>query len=139
MNKMEDESAELKERISQMSDGELLRIVGPDRNDYVEEAIEFAARELRVRNVPFEKQQRSAPQEPASTDDESVEESAVAIAPCDVCRGAMRPGILFADKEVTMLFQDSEQGEEERFVQAFACSICGEVRLVVDFHTEIEH
>ena len=46
MNKMEDESAELKERISQMSDSELLRIVGPDRNDYVEEAIEFAAQRV---------------------------------------------------------------------------------------------
>ena len=136
---MEDESAELKERISQMSDSELLRIVGPDRNDYVGEAIEFAASELRIRNIPFEKQSRSAAQEPASADDESVEDLAVAIPPCDVCRGAMRPGLLFADKEVTMLFQDSEQGEEERFVQALACSVCGEVRLVVDFQTEIEH
>jgi hypothetical protein len=136
---MEDESAELKERMSQMSDGELLRIVGPDRNDYVEEAIELAAHELRIRNIPFEQQPRSAAQEPASTGDESAEDSAVAIPPCDVCRGAMRPGLLFADKEVTMLFQDSEDGEEERFVQAFACSLCGEVRLVVDFQTEIEH
>lgn len=138
-DEMEDESAELKERISQMSDGELLRIVGPDRNDYVEEAVEFAAHELRIRNIPFEQQPRGAAQEPAGTDDESTEDSAVAIPPCDVCRGAMRPGLLFADKEVTMLFQDSEQGEEERFVQAFACGMCGEVRLVVDFQTEIEH
>lgn len=136
---MEDESAELKERISQMSDGELLRIIGPDRNDYVEEAIEFATRELRIRNIPFEEQPRSVAQEPTGTDDQSTEEGAVAIPPCDVCRGPMRPGLLFADKEVTMLFQDSEQGEEERFVQAFACSLCGEVRLVVDFQTEIEH
>src|ERR1051325_5759301 len=111
---MEDESAELKERVSQMSDGELLRIVGPDRNDYVEEAIEFAARELKIRNIPFEKQPRSAAQEPARADDESVGEAAVAIPPCDVCRGAMRPGLLFTDKEVTMLFQDGEDGEEER-------------------------
>ena len=141
MNKMEDELAELKERMSQMSDSELLRIVGPDRNDYVEEAIEFAARELETRNIPFEKQPRNAAQEPASTDDESAEDSAVflAIPPCDVCRGAMRLGLLFADKEVTMLFQDSEHGEEERFVQAYACSVCGEVRLVVDFQTDIEH
>src|ERR1044072_3192712 len=109
---MEDESAELKERMSQMTDSELLRIVGPDRNDYVEEAIEFAASELKIRNIPFEKQPRSAAQEPVNTDDELVEDSATAIAPCDVCRGAMRPGLLFADKEVTMLFQDSEQGEE---------------------------
>ena len=136
---MEDELAELKERISQMSDGELLRIVGPDRNDYVEEAIEFAARELEVRNIPFEKQPRSAAQEPVITGDEPVEEAAVAIPPCDVCRGAMRPGLLFTDKEVTMLFQDGEGNEEERFVQAFACSVCGEVRLVVDFQTDIEH
>jgi hypothetical protein len=135
MNKMEDESAELKERMSQMSDGELLRIVGPDRNDYVEEAIGFAARELKIRNIPFEEQSRGAAQTPATSDDEAVEDSAVAIPPCDVCRGAMRRGLLFTDKEVTMLFQDNE---EERFVQAFACSICGEVRLVIDFQTDIE-
>ena len=135
---MEEESAELKERISQMSDSELLRIVGPDRSDYVEEAIKFAASELKTRNIPFEDQPRIATQTPATSDDESTEDSAVAIPPCDVCRGAMRPGLLFADKEVTMLFQDSEQGDEERFVQAFACSICGEVRLVVDFQTDIE-
>lgn len=132
---MEDESAELKERISQMSDGELLRIVGPDRNDYVEEAVDFAAQELRVRNIPFEAQPRAAGEASATSNDESSEHEATVIPPCDVCRGAMRSGLLFADKEVTMLFQDTE---EERFVQALACSTCGEVRLVVDFQTDIE-
>lgn len=138
---MDNESDELRERISQMSDGELLRIVGPDRNDYVEEAIEFAVRELRIRNIPFEQQPRSttpaitSADETVSTDDESMGGEVEVVQPCDVCRGPMRAGTLFADGEVTMLFQDTE---EERFVRAFACSNCGEVRLVVDFQTDIE-
>lgn len=133
---MEDELAELKERISQMSDGELIRIVGPDRNDYVEEAVEFAARELKTRSIPFEQQPRSTAPEPTGTDEESAGVAANAVPPCDVCGGAMRPGVLFTDKEMSILFQDNE---EERFVQALACSRCGEVRLVVDFQTDVEN
>jgi hypothetical protein len=132
---MEDELDELKEKISQMSDGELLRIVGPDHNDYVEEAVDFAAQELRTRNIPFEEQPRAEGEANATPSNESSQPDVVIIPPCDVCRGPMRSGLLFADKEVTMLFQDKE---EERFVQAFACSNCGEVRLVVDFQTDIE-
>ncbi|MGA9769365.1 MAG: hypothetical protein WBV94_10010 [Blastocatellia bacterium] len=129
---MADESDELKEKISQMSDGELLRIVGPDRNDYVEEAIEFAVRELKIRSIPFdEKSEASA----ASTDEESLEQSAIIIPPCYICGGPMRSGSLIADNELTIFLPDSD---EERFVQAFACGNCGQVRLVVDFETDVE-
>ena len=129
---MEDESAELKERISQMSDNELLRIVGPDRSDYVEEAIGFATQELRIRNIPFDEQSKAS----ASADDEEpVEHSAIIIPPCDICGGAMRAGSLIADNELTIFFPDSD---EERFVQAFACGNCGQVRLVVDFETDVD-
>lgn len=134
---MNNESDELRERISQMSDGELLRIVGPDRSDYVEEAVDFAVSELRIRNIPFEKQSRNTAPAPIGADETNDEPAgrAEAVPPCDVCGGPMRAGLLFADNEVTMMFQDSE---EERFVRALACGNCGEVRLIVDFQTDIE-
>lgn len=47
----------------------------------------------------------------------------------------MRSGLLFADKELTILFSDKN---EERFIQAFACTACGDVRLVVDLETDVE-
>ena len=132
---MEDESEELKDRISQMSDGELLRIVGPDRDDYVEEAIQFAVRELKIRNIPFEEPKRSAAQTPDVEDDESEQAQAIVIPPCDACGGPMRSGWLVADRELTIFLPDND---EERFVQALACSVCGEMRLVVDFQTDVE-
>jgi len=130
---MGDESAELKEKISQMSDGELLRIVGPDRGDYIEEAIGYAIRELRIRNIPFDESPPS--REQARDDDESLETTPFEIPPCEACGGAMRSGSLIADKELTIFLPDND---EERFVQAFACGTCGKLRLVVDFETDVE-
>ncbi|HKP88032.1 MAG TPA: hypothetical protein VJZ26_18150 [Blastocatellia bacterium] len=130
---MGDETEELKDRISQMSDGELLRIVGPDRDDYVEEAIQYAARELTVRNIPFEAPQSRAAR--TAEGDESADAQAIVIPPCDACGGAMRAGWLIADSELTIFLPDTD---EERFVQALACSICGEMRLVVDFETDVK-
>jgi len=131
---MDDQLNELKERISQMSDSELLRIVEVDYADYRKEAIEFALAELSKRFVPFE-----APDlDQIDTDDgDSAEElaSATTPEPCAACEGPMRNGLLFSDKELTILFPDNN---EERFVQALACTRCGEVRLVVDFATDVE-
>jgi len=130
---MGDESAELKEKISQMSDGELLRIVGPDRDDYTEVAIGYAIRELRIRNIPFDESPPS--RERARDDDESLETTPFEIPPCEACGGAMRSGSLIADKELTIFLPDND---EVRFVQAFACGTCGKLRLVVDFETDVE-
>ena len=132
---MGDESAELKEKISQMSDGELLRIVGPDRSDYIEEAIGYAIRELRIRNIPFDESPTGAKQAGDEDDDESLEAQPFEIPPCEACGGAMRSGSLIADKELTIFLPDND---EERFVQAFACGTCGKLRLVVDFETDVE-
>jgi hypothetical protein len=127
----DEELIELKDRISQMSDSELLRIVEVEYNDYRKEALEFAEQELHKRSVPFEKPE-------LEPDDAEVAESIDPVrssAPCRECGGVMRPGMLFADKELTMLFNDDN---EERFVQAFACKACGAVRLAVDLETEVE-
>lgn len=127
----DEELIELKDRISQMSDRELLRIVEVEYNDYRKEALEFAEQELQKRSVPFEK---SEPDEDAAEDADSID-PIKNITPCRECGGVMRSGLLFADKELTMLFNDDN---EERFVQAFACTACGAVRLAIDLDTEVE-
>jgi hypothetical protein len=52
---LDDELNELRDRISQMSDRELLQIVEVDYADYRNEALGFARAELEKRLVPFEK------------------------------------------------------------------------------------
>jgi len=127
----DEELSELKDRISQMSDRELLQIVEVEYNDYRKEALEFAEEELQKRSVPFEKFE---PEEDAVEETDSPDPIRN-IAPCRDCGGVMRSGLLFADKELTMLFNDDN---EERFVQAFACTACGAVRLAIDLETEVE-
>lgn len=127
----DEELSELKDRISQMSDRELLRIVEVEYNDYRKEALEFAREELQKRSVPFEKFE---PDEEEAEDAEPIDPARTS-APCRECGGAMRSGLLFADKELTMVFSDDN---EERFVQAFACVACGAVRLALDLETEVE-
>ena len=127
---MDEQLSELKDRISQMSNQELLRIVEVEYDDYRIEALQFAEEELGKRGIPFE---RPAP---VSDEAEDADSSVVAESnPCGNCGGAMRSGLLFADRELSILFADNN---EERFVQAFACTSCGDVRLVVDLETEVE-
>lgn len=128
---MDEQLSELKDRISQMSNEELLRIVEVDYDDYRIEALQFAEEELGKRTIPFERPARDAG---GAEDAESIA-SAESNAPCGNCGGVMRSGLLFADKELSILFADNN---EERFVQAFACTSCGDVRLVVDLETEVE-
>ncbi len=128
---LDDELNELKDRISQMSDRELLQIVEVDNADYRKEALEFAEAELAKRMIPFEK--------PALDADEAEDNDSIVPARRDVacgnCGGVMRPGLLFSEKELTILFADNN---EERFVQAYVCTACGDVRLTVDLETEVE-
>ena len=122
----DDELYKLKERISQMSDWELRQIVEVEYGDYRPEALEFAETELRKRRVTFDK--------PETEDEDAAELHGVDV-PCVNCGGAMRSGLLFSEKELTILFPDDN---EERFVQAFACVECGQIRLVADLETDVE-
>jgi hypothetical protein len=126
---MDEELNELKDRITQMSDRELLQIVEVEYDDYRKEATEFAEAELAKRSIPFEK-----PELVGDEDDDSMTPNG-SNEPCANCGGVMRVGLLFADKELTLLFSDSN---EERFVQALACMACGNIRLTVDLETDVE-
>jgi hypothetical protein len=128
----DDEWNEVKERLSQMSDRELLRIVEEEYDDYRREAIEFAEQELTKRNVPFERPELDEDDDDNVGVDSGPSKSNVS---CNNCGGKMRAGLLFADKELTVLFHDNN---EERFVQVLACTSCGDVKLSVDLFTDVE-
>jgi len=126
----DEQLSELKDRISQMSNEELLKIVEVEYDDYRIEALTFAEEELGKRGIPFEK--------PAIEDDDEQTDSVAppeSYQPCGNCGGPVRAGFLFADKELTMFFSDTN---EERFVHSLVCSACGDMRLVVDMHTDVE-
>ena|SRR5215831_12182220 len=125
---MDDESRALKERLAAMSDEELLKIVGPDSEDYRKEALDFAKSELARRGVPVQVSPAALYGQGSNSDeaDENV---------CPACKGRLRPGLLFADRELTIIFTDNN---EERFVEVWACTDCGQVQLIADFDTDVE-
>jgi hypothetical protein len=124
---MDDESKALKERMADLSDAELLKIVGSESADYRKQALDLAKSELARRGVPAQVSPEALYGQGSSPDaNENV---------CPACQGQLRPGILFADRELTMIFTDND---EERFVEVWACTDCGQVQLVVDFDTDVE-
>jgi hypothetical protein len=133
---MDDELRELRERIAAMSDAELWRMVGKDRREYRAEAVALARAELDARQAAAESPADELADDEA--DETRADEAAVPVLdrqPCDICGGRMRKGALFADREMTIYFDDTD---EERFIEALVCSACGSVRLVVDLDTDVQ-
>lgn len=122
----------LKERFSQMSDEELLKIVCEEYEDYHETALHFAEEELNKRGIYLEDENESR-KDGVTLQQEVADVEAQAT--CAACGGKMRVGNLFANKEVTILFPDEN---EERFVDVLACEQCGQIKLVVDYQTKVE-
>ena len=75
----------LKDKISQMSDNELLKIVEVEYEDYRKEAVEFAEVELAKRNIPFERPELEANQD---EDDEGESMPPSIDEPCANCGGS---------------------------------------------------
>lgn len=131
-----DESKELRLRMSQMSDDELLSIVTREASEYREDALISAKEELRSRGVDYE----NPPSENIARTEAEPEESVDPLFPgrstgCPACNGPLRVGTLVAEKEVTIIFSDNR---EERFVQVTACSRCGLISMAVDLETEVQ-
>jgi hypothetical protein len=118
---MPDKLRELKKRISKLPSEELLRIVNNSSEGYRAEAVIFAKEELEARG-PISFQESGG--ESTSTDEQSAR--------CRICGGSMRSGLLSTEKELMIIFTDNG---EERYLDALACTECGEVRFVVDFKT----
>lgn len=133
---MNDELGELRDNLSKLSDEELEQMVTVDADDYVPAAIDLARRELEARGVTIGKKEPVA-----ETDgDEDVQEARpggaqgadAPLLPCPVCNGPVRAATLVGKDEIIAEFRDNN---ERRFVDVFACTKCGEARLVVDFET----
>jgi hypothetical protein len=129
----EENEREFKEHITKLNDDELIKIVCEDYDDYREEALKLAEAELAVRGIEVEDEIEEGPDESA---DDSGNLRSGPPPVCPVCQAEMRSGVLFANKEVTIFFADRN---EERFVEVLACSQCGQVRMVVDYYTEVEN
>ena len=120
---MADKLVGLKKRISKLPSKELLHIVNNEFEGYRPEAVIFAKEELEARGpISF--------QEYASESSSTVEQSSR----CRGCGGSMRSGLLSTEKELMIIFTDDG---EERYLDALACTECGEVRFVVDLETDV--
>lgn len=130
----DEKQRKLKEKMTNLSDEELVDIVEVEAADYRREALELAKAELTARGIEF--------QELLVEDDDDGEEhpgsigAAVTSHACSSCGAETRPGNLFADRELTILFADDE---EERFVQVYACKECGKVEMIVDYEIEVRN
>ena len=140
---MTDEWERLKNRIAGLSNEELLKMIGPDKKDYRQEALQFATAELDRRGVHYRSPMEpstlyTAPQpfEDENEDDDSQSGTEPAPAPiCKQCGAEARLAYLFTDREITLVFSDNS---EERFLEVHACAKCGHVRLEVDYETDVE-
>ncbi|MGA9773123.1 MAG: DUF2007 domain-containing protein [Blastocatellia bacterium] len=68
---IDEESGELKERISKLSDEELLNMVEVEPDEYRREALDYAKAELMVRGIRFQETQEPSDEEADSTISES--------------------------------------------------------------------
>ena len=131
----DENQTEFKEHISKLSDEELVKIVCEDYADYREEALQLAEAELAARGIQVEDEtEESAEGETAESENGNVITGKTPV--CQICNGEMRSGVLFASKEVTVFFSDTN---EERFVEVLACNQCGQVKMVVDYDTDVEY
>jgi len=124
---MTDELQELKQRLSKLSDEELIEIVTVAAADYREEALDYAKAELKYRRVDWTTPEAAPEQEEPPVVQPGKH--------CIACGGELRPGTLVAEKELTIVFSDNQ---EERFVRVTACVRCGQLSLVADFDTTVE-
>jgi|SRR5215471_434019 len=134
---MSDDILELKERISKLSDDQLIEMVTVSASDYRQEALDYAKAELKYRRVDWSQTQSEEKQPPPDTE---AEPTNAIVAPssganCFVCGGRLRGGTLVAEKELTIVFSDNR---EERFVRVMACVQCGQLSLSVDYDTDVE-
>jgi len=150
---MNEELRRLKERMSGLSNEELLKIVNVEFRDYRSEALEFAKAELDTRGLAYrgrEPMKRAVDsqdpdyagedqggQSDQNEDAESDQGDFAEFKPsfCIVCGAQARRGYLFGGSgEMTVVLSDNN---EERFVELDACPKCGHVRLIVDFETDV--
>jgi hypothetical protein len=133
---MSSDIEELKERISGLSDEELIEMVTVSAGDYRQEATDYAKAELTKRGIDFSAAAESAGESPATLEPfPTSPESNPNASTCAICGGELRAGTLVGEKELTIVFSDNR---EERFIKVNACVRCGHLSLVADFDTSVD-
>lgn len=132
---MDGQLKELKEKISGLSDDELLNIVEVEFDDYRKEAIDFARAELMARGIDFEEPSSGPVAESFSQNADEAVAPVRRVLICATCGGQTRLGVLLAESEIIIIFSDTD---EQRFVEVHACVRCGRIQLMVDLETEVD-
>jgi hypothetical protein len=134
---MSDDFQQLKERLINYSDEQLIEIVLAPPGDYRQDAIDIAKTELKWRKVeiPEPDEPEEEPAAAASVEPFRVVREATPGNGCMFCGGPLTPGTLVAEKELTVVFSENR---EERFVKVNVCTKCGQLSLVVDFETDVQ-
>jgi hypothetical protein len=145
---MDDDLKAIRDNIATLSDDELERMVTVEAGDYRPQAIELARRELEARGIsvsprgtgPGKQSERAAERTASSGEEaeegprEAADEEHSSRLLCPFCNGPVRRAALLGDNEIIALFRDND---EQRYVDVFVCTRCGEARLVVDLVTPV--
>src|SRR2546423_4733168 len=89
----DEESKELEERISKLSDEELLNMVEVEAYEYRKEALDYAKAELMLRGIQFQEAQETSDEETDSTIGESKAINKL-ITCADIAQAGMLKGLL---------------------------------------------
>jgi hypothetical protein len=130
---MTPELQELKGRITQLRDEQLLEMIEAEAGEYREEAIGYAKAELEARGVDFSAFQNEVAEDQVTGP--LVIDRPGDVTVCLMCGGKLRPGTLVGEKEITIIFADNR---EERFVKVNACTQCGQISLAVDVSEDVQ-
>jgi hypothetical protein len=132
------DDVELKERLSKLSDEELIQMVTLGAADYRPEALDYAKAELKYRRVDLSEVRRQEPEEEETDVDSPMKPAETVTGPigsvCFACGGRLRSATLVAEKELTVIFSDNH---EERFVRVMVCTQCGRMSLIADYDNEV--
>jgi hypothetical protein len=137
---MSDDLRQLRQRVADLSDEELQRMVTVEARDYRKEAIDFALRELEARGVALTAENATTAgggdevESPDDPDDADEADARTQGPACAACGGPVRAAVLVGEREIIAVFRN---GEERRFVDIVACTRCGEARLVVDLESNV--
>jgi len=85
---IDEESRDLKERTSKLSDEELLNMVEVEAHEYRKEALDYAKAELLVRGIQFQENRKTSDEEADSTISESVMRKVI------TCKNVAQAGLL---------------------------------------------
>jgi len=121
---------ELREKMSQLATPELVRILTEDSADYLQEALQVAFDELKIRgeSLPDDSEVAGASHEEIANAYKHRETK------CRDCGGKLRYAALQSGAEVVLSFFDTH---ELRYLEVDVCVSCKKVTLRADMESEV--